>query len=470
MCTSPESLRPMSTNAPKSTTFKTVPLSSMPAVKSSIFKIPFLKIGLGRSSRGSRSGRPSASMMSRSVNSPTSSSRDSSPRSACGQLFVELGQPVLVAHNVGSKPELLEQLDRDRVALGMNPGSVERMLAVGDLEKSRRLRERRRTDPLDLRQLVAAGERAVLLAVVDDPPGGQLVEARDVPEQGHARRVEVDADKVDATGDDRLERLLELLGIDVVLVKPDADILGLDLDELGQRILEPAADRDAAPQGGVEVGKLVAADLACRVNAGPGLVDDDVGELREQRIGRMGPRRLWRRRRAMPWLGDDRDRDESDLPWPPCLGGARTAAAEGRFAGRPFGGLAGAAGSAAGPPPIPMRLGSGGRRSALAGAGFRRPPRPQRRRSRSVDRVPYSRRLPSVPVGTTPRDAGSPVLAIACPRSNTAVRTGSSFAARRSPGNIDFRLGRVASGDPPEIGGSTSSGPRPCRVVRLGRG
>ena len=67
-----------------------------------------------------------------------------------------------------------------------------------------------------------------------------------MPQQGHARRVQVDADEVDATGDDRLERLLELLGVDVVLVEPDADILRLDLDQLGERVLEPAADRDAA--------------------------------------------------------------------------------------------------------------------------------------------------------------------------------------------------------------------------------
>ncbi len=189
----------------------------------------------------------------------------------------------------GAKPELLEELDRDRVALGVDPGAVERVLAVGDLEEARRLREGRRPDPLDLRQLVAAGERAVLLAIIDDPPGGQLVEARDVPQQGHARRVQVDADEVDATGDDRLERLLELLGVDVVLVEPDADVLGLDLDQLGQRVLEPAADRDAAAQGRVEVGKLVAADLAGRVDARAGLVDDDVGKLGEQRVGRVRP-------------------------------------------------------------------------------------------------------------------------------------------------------------------------------------
>ena len=60
-------------------------------------------------------------------------------------------------------------------------------------------------------------------------------------------------------------------------------------------ILEPPADRDGAPQGGVELGQLVAADLAGRVDAGAGLVDDDVGELGEQGVGGV---RLRRRRRG----------------------------------------------------------------------------------------------------------------------------------------------------------------------------
>src|SRR3712207_8451348 len=52
------------------------------------------------------------------------------------------------------------------------------------------------------------------------------------------------SDLVDARLNDRLERLLELLGIDVVLVQPDADILRVDLDQLTERVLQPPADGD----------------------------------------------------------------------------------------------------------------------------------------------------------------------------------------------------------------------------------
>ncbi len=45
----------------------------------------------------------------------------------------------------------------------------------------------------------------------------------------------------------------------VVLVLPDADRLRLDLDELGQRVLQPPGDPDRAAQRNVEVGNSFAA-------------------------------------------------------------------------------------------------------------------------------------------------------------------------------------------------------------------
>jgi hypothetical protein len=65
-----------------------------------------------------------------------------------------------------------------------------------------------------------------------------------------------------------------------VLIEPDANVLGLDLDKLSQRILKPPANRDGTAERRVKLGKLLAADLAGGVNAGPGFVDDDVRKLR----------------------------------------------------------------------------------------------------------------------------------------------------------------------------------------------
>ena len=72
--TKPSCLTPISTKIPKSTTFLTVPCNSMPGFKSSIDKTFFFNKGFCKSSRKSRSGRLSASTISRNVSSPISSS------------------------------------------------------------------------------------------------------------------------------------------------------------------------------------------------------------------------------------------------------------------------------------------------------------------------------------------------------------------------------------------------------------
>jgi hypothetical protein len=134
------------------------------------------------------------------------------------QLFVQLGLTRLLSHDVGREIEFREEPDRGRVTFGVDPRSIERIFTFGDLEKSGRLGERRWTDSLDTRKLVAVRKGTVLLAILDDSPGGELIEARDVAQQGNAGRVQVHADKIHATGNDRLEHLFELFGTDIVLV------------------------------------------------------------------------------------------------------------------------------------------------------------------------------------------------------------------------------------------------------------
>jgi hypothetical protein len=72
--------------------------------------------------------------------------------------------------------------------------------------------------------------------------------------------VHLDADRVDARYDDVVELALEGGLIDVMLILPHADALGVDLDQLGQRVHEAAPDRDGAANGHVLVGELLARD------------------------------------------------------------------------------------------------------------------------------------------------------------------------------------------------------------------
>jgi len=51
-----------------------------------------------------------------------------------------------------------------------------------------------------------------------------------------------------------------------VLVLADADRLGVNFDQFGERILQPARDGDGPADGQVEVGKLLAGDVGGGVN------------------------------------------------------------------------------------------------------------------------------------------------------------------------------------------------------------
>ena len=69
--------------------------------------------------------------------------------------------------------------------------------------------------------------------------------------------------------------MLQLALVHIVLVLADADGLGIDLDQFGERILQAACDGDGSANGEVEVGKLLAGDVGGGVDAGPGLADRD---------------------------------------------------------------------------------------------------------------------------------------------------------------------------------------------------
>ena len=181
------------------------------------------------------------------------------------------------------------------------------VFAVNDFEEAGGLGIGDGPDAVNFEQLLATDERAFFLAMFDDPPRGELIEAGDVPQERHAGGIQVDADEIDATLDDGFERFLEIFRIDVMLIEADADILRLDLDEFGERVLKPAADGNRAAEGGVEFGKFLATDGAGGVDAGAGLVDDDVSQFGNLFVGRMrrggGRRRLGTRRSGSVLLG-----------------------------------------------------------------------------------------------------------------------------------------------------------------------
>ncbi len=195
-------------------------------------------------------------------------------------LCVDLGEELRALDEFGDGGvEGSGNLLDDRIRLGMDGGAVEGVLAVSDAQEAGGLLEGFGADTGNLVELGAGAELSVLVAVSDDVERGAFGDAGNVAEQGPGGGVEVDADAIDATLDDGLKGLLELTLIDVVLVLADTDGFGIDLDQLGERVLETTGDRDGAADGEVEVRKLLAGDVGCGVNAGSGLGDGDGEEI-----------------------------------------------------------------------------------------------------------------------------------------------------------------------------------------------
>ena len=175
--------------------------------------------------------------------------------------------------------QLVDHLLGRLVTLGVDPGGVQRIVAADDFQESRRLNEGRFAESRHLLELVAAAERAMLLAVFVQSPCGQLVQPRDVAQQCRAGGIDVDSDEIHAGFHHRVQRILQVFRLDIVLIQPHADVGRIDLDQFRKRILQTAADRHGAAQDGVEPGQFFTTHRAGRVDAGPRFVDDDVVRL-----------------------------------------------------------------------------------------------------------------------------------------------------------------------------------------------
>ncbi len=95
-------------------------------------------------------------------------------------------------------------------------------------------------------------------------------------EQRGAGGVGIHADAVDHAFDHAVEGVREGGLIHVMLVHADADGFGINLDQLGKRILRAAGDGHRAANGDIEVGKFSAGEGRGRIDRGAGLVDDQV--------------------------------------------------------------------------------------------------------------------------------------------------------------------------------------------------
>ena len=173
----------------------------------------------------------------------------------------------------------VEDLAHHRIGFRMHAGGVERILAALDAQEAGALLERLRAEPRHFLQRLARLERAVGVAVLHDALRQPRADARHPRQQRRRGGVGVDPDGVDAIFHHGIERARQLALAEVMLVLPDADRLGIDLDQFGQRILQPPRDRDRAAQGDVELRQFLRGKGRRRIDRGAGFRHHDLRHL-----------------------------------------------------------------------------------------------------------------------------------------------------------------------------------------------
>ena len=175
-----------------------------------------------------------------------------------------------------------EQGLRRAVALRVDAGVIQHVAALRHPQEADALLKGLRPQLGHLEHPLPGGEGSVLLPVLDDVPGGGVVQPRHVGQQGGGGGVEIHPHRVDAVLHHAGEGLVQPGLGHVVLVLAHADALGVDLHQLGQGILEPPGDGHGASQVHVVVGELLRGQLGGGVDRGPRLVDDHVADAAAQ--------------------------------------------------------------------------------------------------------------------------------------------------------------------------------------------
>src|SRR6516164_4666961 len=120
----------------------------------------------------------------------------------------------------------------------MHTRCIQWILAAVDTQEAGTLLERFGPQSRHVLQRLARFECTVRVAMLHDVLREAWTNARHTRQERGRRRVDVDADSVDAVLDHGIERARQMAFAEVMLILANADRLGLDLHELGERILQ----------------------------------------------------------------------------------------------------------------------------------------------------------------------------------------------------------------------------------------
>ena len=181
--------------------------------------------------------------------------------------------------------QFFQQSLRRIIALRVHPCRVQRILAVRHPQESRALLKGLRPKLRHLFQRLP-GRNPVLLPIGNDVLRQRRPDPGHVAQQLRRGGGHFHAHLVHALLHDAVQRLRQLVLLQVVLILPHADGLRINLHQLRQRVLHPPCDGNGAPLRHVEVRKLLRRQLARGIDGSPGFAHDHVGHprhLRQQR-------------------------------------------------------------------------------------------------------------------------------------------------------------------------------------------
>ena len=171
--------------------------------------------------------------------------------------------------HVGAAHELTYRLARlrhdlldDRVGFRVNTGHIQRVAARAQPQKTGALLKGFSTQAGNFHQVSAAGKCAVRITPAHHRLCHRLAQARDAGQQRHAGSVQVHAYAVNAIFDHRVKAARQVRLVDVMLVLADANRFGIDLDKLGQRVLQAAGNTGGAAQAHVYIGHFLRCEFA----------------------------------------------------------------------------------------------------------------------------------------------------------------------------------------------------------------
>ena len=190
------------------------------------------------------------------------------------QLGAQRFEHVGTAHELGHRLACVEHdlLDHG-VGFGVNAGAVQRVAAGVQTQKPGALLEGLGAQAGHFEQVGAAAKGAVGVTPAHHRLGHRLAQARHTGQQRHAGGVQVHAHAVDAILDHRVQAARQLALVHIVLVLAHADGLGVDLHQLGQRVLQSPRNAGRATQADVHVRHFLRGKFTGRIHRRTRLAD-----------------------------------------------------------------------------------------------------------------------------------------------------------------------------------------------------